>query len=94
MNTVSIQTLKTGIINYVDFLVKANQGNGIYETMANDVWQNEIQPFVKNETITTWEADIQKKFINNPYVRFSISEKQAYCLARAFAAINPNNITA
>lgn len=92
--TTSTQNIKKSIIDYVDYLVKANSGNAIYETMANDVWQNEIQPYVKNETITTWEADIQKKFINNPYVKFSISEKQAFFLARALAAINPDTITA
>lgn len=92
--TTSIQNIKTAIIDYVDYLVKANAGNATYEQMANMVWQEQIQPYVKNENITTWEADIQKKFINNPYVRFSISEKQAFCLARAFAAINTETITA
>lgn len=92
--TTSIQNIKSSIIDYVDYLVKSNSGNAIYEQMANTVWQEQIQPFVVNENITSWGSDIQKKFINNPYVKYPISEKQAYCLARAFAAINPETITA
>lgn len=95
MTTTTIKDLKSAIIEYVDYLVKSNTtSNAIYETMANNVYANQIQPFVKNETITTWEADIQKKFFNNPYCKFQISEKQAYCLARAFAQINHDTITA
>ena len=93
--TTTIQDLKKAIIEYVDYLVKANTStNAIYETMANDVYANHIQPFVRDENVATWESDIQKKFFNNPYVRFTISEKQAFCLARAFAAINQDTITA
>jgi hypothetical protein len=74
-------------------MVKSNTTrNTVYEQMANAVWNEEIAPFVKDENITTWEIDIKKKFIDNPYVRFSMSEKQAYCLARAFATINPETI--
>jgi hypothetical protein len=91
--TTSIQKLKGSLIKFVDYMVKGNTTqNTIYEQMANTVWSEEIQPFLVNENITTWEVDIKKKFIDNPYVRFSMSEKQAYCLARAFAAINPETI--
>jgi hypothetical protein len=90
----TIQNLKKSIITYVDYVVKANtQGNqNMYESIANKVWNEEVAPFVKNENITSWESDIKNKFCNNPYVKFSISEKQAYCLARAFAAINPETV--
>jgi hypothetical protein len=95
MTTTTIKSLKESIIEYVDYLVKSNTtSNAIYENMANDVYANQIQPFVKNEAITTWEADIQKRFLNNPYCKFQISEKQAYCLARAFAQINSETISA
>ena len=74
-------------------MVKSNTSqNTVYEQMANTVWSEEIQPFLVNENITTWEIVLKKKFIDNPYVRFSMSEKQAYCLAKAFALINPETI--
>ena len=60
--------------------------------MANSVWREEIKPFVKNEDITTWESDIKKRFLDNPYVKNEISEKQAFCLARAFQVLNPETI--
>lgn len=89
----TLNQIKVSIIKFVEYQVKSNTtANQIYEQMANDVWCNEIAPFVKNENITSWEADIQKKFIDNPYVRFTISDKQAYCLARAYAALNPETI--
>jgi hypothetical protein len=89
----SVQNLKASLIKFVDYMVKCNTTqNTTYEQMANTVWAEEIQPFLVNENITTWEIDIKKKFIDNPYVRFNISEKQAYCLAKAFANINPETI--
>lgn len=87
----NIQNVKAAIIKYVDYMVKSNTTrNTNYEQMADQVWREEIAPYVVNEEITTWESDIKKKFIDNPYVRFDISEKQAFCLARAFAKINPD----
>lgn len=81
-------------MDYVMNVVDANtQGNRtLYEQMSDKVWNEEIAPFVKNENITTWELDIKKKFINNPYVSYRISEKQAFCLARAFQVLNPHTI--
>lgn len=74
-------------------MVKSNTTrNTVYKDMANTVWSEEIQPFVINEDITTWEKDIKVKFLDNPYVRFQMSEKQAFCIARAFASINPETI--
>ena len=93
-NTATIQQIKAALLDFNRYMVTANRGNGIYEDLANTVWNDKILPFVKNETIGTWESDIQKKFIDNPYVRFEMSEKQAYCLARAYAAINPETIKA
>lgn len=94
--TTTIQQLKQAIITHVNYTVKANTtGNrDLYEGIADTTWKEEIMPYVVNEEITTWELDIKKKFIDQPYVRFGISEKQAYCLARAWAAINPSTITA
>jgi hypothetical protein len=91
--TTTIQNLKVSLIKFIDYMVESNTTqNTVYEQMANTVWNEEIKPFVINEDITTWESDIKKKFIDNPYVRFSMSEKQAYCLAKAFATINPETI--
>lgn len=93
--TTTIQDLKKAIIEYVKWVAKQNEtGNNTYEQVANSVYVEKIHPFVKNEEITGWEKDIKKKFFDNPYVRFEISEKQAYCLARAFASINQDTITA
>lgn len=87
----TIQNIKVAIIRYVSYMVKSNTtANRTYEGMAETVWREEIAPYVVNEEIDTWESDIKKKFIDNPYVRFDISEKQAFCLARAFAKINPD----
>jgi hypothetical protein len=96
MTQVTINQIKSSIITYVNYVVKANTtGNrDLYESMSDNVWREEIKPYVVNEEITTWESDIKKKFIDQVYLRFSISEKQAYCLARAWAAINPSTITA
>jgi hypothetical protein len=96
MTQVTTNQLKASIISYVNYIVKANTtGNrDLYEGIADTTWREEIKPFVINEEITTWESDIKKKFIDQVYLRFSISEKQAYCLARAWAAINPSTITA
>lgn len=93
METTTLQSLKQSIIKFVDYMVKDNTTkNHVYEQMANNVYREEIMPFVKNEEIETWEADIKKKFLDNPYVRFNISDRQAFCLARAFANINPETI--
>lgn len=93
--TTTIQNLKNAIIRFVNYTVKSNTtANSTYEGMANTVWREEIAPYVANDEITTWEADIKKKFIDNPYVRYDISEKQAYCLARAWASINHETIVA
>lgn len=93
MATTTIQNLKKSLLTYVDYMVKSNTTkNDVYERMANNVWNEEVRPYVLNEEITTWEADIKKRFLDDPYVRFNMSEKQAYCLARAFAAINPETI--
>ncbi len=90
----SIQELKKAIIEFVGYRNDAQRGNtNLYDRMADQLWNEKIGPFVKNEKIETWEQDIQKRFLDNPYVRFAISEKQAYCLARAFAAINPETIS-
>lgn len=87
----NIQNIKAAIIDFVRHTVKSNiTRNTVYEQIANQVWREKIAPYVINEEITTWESDIKKKFIDNPYVRFDISEKQAFCLARAFANINPD----
>jgi len=93
--TTTIQSLKQSIIDYVNYVVKANTtGNrDTYDTISNNVWKEQIAPFVVNEEIKTWESDIKKKFTDNPYLRFAISEKQAYCLARAWASLNPETIT-
>ena len=92
----TINDIKKSIITYVNYVVKANttSNRDLYEGISDTIWNEEIKPFVINEEITTWESDIKKKFIDQPYVRFGISEKQAYCLARAWAAINPTTITA
>ena len=91
---ITIQELKKSLITYVDYVVKANTtGNrDLYDKMSNKVWNEEIAQFVKNENITSWEKDIKTKFCDQPYLRFAISEKQAYCLAKAFANINPETI--
>lgn len=95
MTTTSINNLKVAIIDYINYVVKANTtGNSTYESVSNNVWREQIAPYVKNEAITTWELDIKKKFVDNPYCRYAISEKQAYCLARAYAQLNPETITA
>lgn len=84
--------MKASLIKYNDYSVKAiTTANATYESMAANVWSTEIFPFIQNEKITTWEADIKNKFIDNPYCRMVMSEKQAYCLARAYAAINAEN---
>lgn len=89
----TVQDLKKSIIKYVGYMVKDNTTkNHAYEEIANDIYRKEIAPFVVNENITTWESDIKKKFFDNPYVRFDISEKQAWCLANAFSKINPETI--
>lgn len=89
----TIQNLKKSLLTYVDYMVKSNTTkNPIYENLANRVWREEVKPYVLNEEITTWEADIKKRFLDDPYVRVNMSEKQAYCLARAFAAINSETI--
>lgn len=92
--TTTIQNLKSSIINYVANVVDANtQGSRtIYEQLSDKIWNEEIAPFVKNENITSWEIDIKKKFIDNPYVAYPISEKQAFCLARAFQQLNIETI--
>lgn len=94
MKRTTIQKLKVSIIKYVDYVVKANTtGNrDLYDKISNKVWAEEITPFVKNENITSWELDIKKKYLDEPYLRYNVSEKQAYCLAKAFASINPETI--
>lgn len=93
MATTTIQNLKKSLLAYVDYMVKFNTTkNSVYENLANKVWSEEVKPYVLNEEITTWEADIKKRFLDDPYVRIKMSEKQAYCLARAFAAINSETI--
>lgn len=92
MKKITIQQLKDSLIKYNNFVVKSNTtGNHTYESMAQNVWANEIFPFIPNENVTTWELDIKKKFIDNPYCRYEMSEKQAYCLARAYANLNKEN---
>lgn len=92
----TIQTIKKALITYNAYVVKANTSMGsktIGEDIANQIWDEELRPYLLNETITTWEKDIQEKMINNSSCRWYISEKQAYCLARAFAQINPETIS-
>lgn len=89
----TIQELKKALLDYNFYVVKNNTtGNHTYDQIANSIWAEKIAPFVKNENITTWESDIKAKFCDNVYVRYNISEKQAFCLARAFACINQETI--
>lgn len=64
----------------------------MYDSLSDNVWREEIMPYVQNESIDGWEKDIQAKFCNQPYQKFVISEKQAYCLAKAFQRINQYTI--
>jgi hypothetical protein len=90
----TIQEIKQALIEYNYRLVFANKTMGsstMQQDIADDIWAEKLAPFIKNETITSWEKDIQEKMLN-PYCKWTISEKQAYCLARAFAQINPGTI--
>lgn len=90
----TLQELKSAIKDYVYYQVRVNTtGNHTYETIANNIWKEKLAPFIKNEDIQDWTKDIKTKFLDNPYVRFEISEKQAYCLAKSFATLNPNTIS-
>lgn len=95
MATTSLQNLKVSLIDYSSYIAKSNTtGNSTYSQIADDIYAEKIQPFVKNIAITTWEADIQKRIIDNPYSKIILSEKQAYCLARAYQLLNPETINA
>jgi hypothetical protein len=90
----TIQDIKQALIEYNYRLVFANKTMGsrsMQQDIADEIWNEKLAPFIKNETITSWEKDIQEKMLN-PYCKWAISEKQAYCLARAFAQINPETI--
>lgn len=92
----TIQQIKQSLISYNCSIVKSNttmSSKTMAEDIANQVWDEELRPYLLNETITSWEKDIQEKMINNTSCRWFISEKQAYCLARAFQAINPDTIS-
>lgn len=91
--TKTINELKTSIMSYVRFMVKKTKyGNNTYQDVADTIYRDEIYPYVKNDNITGWEVDIKGKFLNGINVPYEISEKQAYCLARAFAQLNPETI--
>jgi hypothetical protein len=91
----TIQTIKQALIEYNYRIVFANKTMGsrsMQQDIADEIWNEKLAPFIKNETITTWEKDIQEKMLN-PYCKWAISEKQAYCLARAFQSINQDTIS-
>lgn len=89
----TVQDLKKAIQEYVYYVVKSNTtANSNYEKISDNIYNEKIKPFVVNENITTWESDIKKRFMDNPYAKFEISEKQAFCLARAYQAINTETI--
>lgn len=92
--TTTIQSLKQAIIEYNNYQVKCMETrNHTYENIADSIYREKIFPYVKNENIDTWELDIKKRFLDDPYCRLIISDKQAYCLARALQKLNPETIT-
>lgn len=94
MNTqTTIISLKQAIITYVSYYVQNNKmRNSVYADMADDIYREKIAPFVIKENIEGFESDIKRRFLDDPSVKFNISEKQAYCLARAFMNANPDTI--
>lgn len=92
--TTTLQDLKKSLINYTEWVVKSNTyKNGTYGQISNKIWNEQIAPFVKDETLTGFKADIAKKIINNPYTRFPLSEKQAYCVVTEWANNEKNLIS-
>lgn len=95
MNTTvtTIQNLKVALLEFSKLMADSNTSrNETYAQIADNVWREKIYPFIKNENVTTWESDIIKKIINNPYTRLALSEKQAYCVAAAYQRINQETI--
>ena len=93
LETTTVKSLRNSLLRYVDYIVKANTSNNDnYFQKADEVWDNEIEPFVYDKNITTWERDIKNRFIDDSNVRFNMSKKQADCLASAFQKLNPETI--
>ena len=93
LETTTVKSLRNSLLSYSNYVAKANTShNDSFMKKAEDVWDNEIEPFVRYKNITSWERDIQKRFLEDDNVRFSMSKKQADCLASAFQKLNPETI--
>lgn len=93
LETTTVKSLRNSLLRYVDYIVRANTSNNDnYFQKADEVWDNEIDPFVRYKNITSWERDIKNRFIDDSNVRFNMSKKQADCLASAFQKLNPETI--